>query len=472
MDIENTLHKLLKNFKSAPFLFIGSGFSRRYLGTEDWKNLLKKFCSPYISPFDYYFSSAEGKLNKPATLMAKDFHEVWWKSDIFKDSRKNYCGEMNRIDSPLKFEISKYLSSKKLENLSPDLINEIKHLKEATFDGIITTNWDKLLENIFENKNFDTFIGQKDLLSLNSQEIGEIYKIHGSIDNYNSLVLTEEDYIDFNKRNPYLAAKLLTIFIEHPIIFIGYSISDPNIIEILKSITVCLSSSGLNKLNDNLFFIKPIFDNSEDSIEKSVITTDNLNLKITVIEAKNYTPIYKTLAKYKRKLSAKQISKTMYKSITYTDLLEDIILDNKDYEPKNIILETIPSMQGAKNYVPFYKYLNKGGFLNKSDINAEVCPKLVSRYNTGINEFITQQIREKMGHVQEEISATSTFEFNLNPNEILLRILQCSKESIDINAFKLSILSNIDKLRDKSYKNLSILRKMIRIYDWLVYSKI
>ena len=54
----------------------------------------------------------------------------------------------------------------------------------------------------------------------------------------------------------YLAAKLITIFIEHPIVFIGYSINDSNIKEILSSIVKCLNQEKIKKLQNNLFFVE------------------------------------------------------------------------------------------------------------------------------------------------------------------------------------------------------------------------
>ena len=45
-------------------------------------------------------------------------------------------------------------------------------------------------------------------------------------------------------KNPYLAAKLLSIFIEHPIIFIGYSLDDENIRSILCSISAMMSKDS------------------------------------------------------------------------------------------------------------------------------------------------------------------------------------------------------------------------------------
>jgi hypothetical protein len=63
---------------------------------------------------------------------------------------------------------------------------------------------------------FKVYIGQDQLLFSDAQGVGEIYKIHGSADDRESPILSAADYDRFGERNPYLAAKLLTIFVEHP----------------------------------------------------------------------------------------------------------------------------------------------------------------------------------------------------------------------------------------------------------------
>lgn len=132
------------------------------------------------------------------------------------------------------------------------LLEELDLCKKIVIDGIITTNYDNLLEKIFSD--FKTYIGKEELFFSSPQGVGEIYKIHGCQSKPNSLILTHEDYISFEKRNPYLAAKLLTIFTEHPIIFIGYSLTDENILKILNSIAQCLTNDNLQKLKNRLIF--------------------------------------------------------------------------------------------------------------------------------------------------------------------------------------------------------------------------
>jgi hypothetical protein len=75
-SIADRLTHHLSRFTSAPFLFVGSGFSRRYLGLETWESLLKRFAEPLPRDYGYYASKANGSLPHAASLMAEDFHEI------------------------------------------------------------------------------------------------------------------------------------------------------------------------------------------------------------------------------------------------------------------------------------------------------------------------------------------------------------------------------------------------------------
>lgn len=88
---------------------------------------------------------------------------------------------------------------------------------------------------------YKTYAGQNELIFSAIQGIAEIYKIHGSIENPETIVINEEDYDEFQNKAAYLTSKLLTIFMEYPIVFLGYSISDANILRILHEIVNCLT---------------------------------------------------------------------------------------------------------------------------------------------------------------------------------------------------------------------------------------
>ncbi len=251
-DLKKQTISLLSTSSSAPFLFVGSGFSKRYIGLPDWNGLLSVFAK---NPKDYarLKSSAGSDLPLTAKLLGEEFHDRWWTENEYEESR-NLMGEtMQNKTSAIRFEISKYLL-----NLTKSkdyfLKEEVAILSTLNVDGIITTNWDDFLERILPE--YTVYTGQNELLFSNSQGISEIYKIHGCAKKPESLVLTSDDYDNFNNLNPYLASKLMTLFVEHPIIFIGYSLDDSNIRTLLHSISKVLNQEKLNKLSRNLIFLK------------------------------------------------------------------------------------------------------------------------------------------------------------------------------------------------------------------------
>ena len=247
MEVQNKLSEILKENGHGPFLFFGSGISRRYLGLAIWKDLLRHFCSQ-IKEFEYYVSSANSDLTRTASLMAEDYREIWWTSNELKQEREKFKKKVKYRTSPLKISISEYVKEISNVKFSEEnkLYDEIFELRKSNIDGIITTNWDLLTENLFSD--YKVFVGQKELLLSTPQNIGEIYKIHGCCTQPDSLIVTEEDYKKFEKNNPYLAAKLVTIFVENPVVFMGYSLYDPNIKSLLSSIVRGIGAENIKKI--------------------------------------------------------------------------------------------------------------------------------------------------------------------------------------------------------------------------------
>lgn len=304
MSITESLKEIIKASPTAPFLFIGSGFSRRYLGLEDWKGLLSRFGSKLPSGFIRYVSESNGDLALAAEKMSDPYSEYWW-SLPESEEIANKPEWHTHISSPLRYDICEYLKSCDMDNRG--LENELKILtsSKTIIDGIITTNWDLLLENLFAKDNYKVYVGQGSLLFSNPQKIAEIYKIHGCCTDPKSLVLTKKDYDDFHKKNPYLAAKLLSIFIEHPIIFMGYSLHDENIRSILCSISEMMSNEEHRaKLANNLIFINWEKDGI-DSISKTHLNfSESKSIPITEIKTDDFSKIFLALQGNERKIPA------------------------------------------------------------------------------------------------------------------------------------------------------------------------
>lgn len=103
-----------------------------------------------------------------------------------------------------------------------------------------------------------------------------------------------------------MAAKLITIFIEHPVVFLGYSISDSNIQEILQSIVACLDNANIQKLQDNLIFVE--WTSDEDyamTIERQdIMMANKVNLPVIKIKTHSFKDVYELLQYYERSIPA------------------------------------------------------------------------------------------------------------------------------------------------------------------------
>lgn len=343
MSLKSKIIEHLSQFHTAPFLFIGSGLPRRYLGIDDWTGLLRRMSDLTDRPYEYYRASGDGSEPRIATEIAKDLHVKWWDSDNFSESRDNFKSDSINKESAFKIEIAK-LIDKMSENYPelPDLQKELATLQNATIDGIITTNWDLLLEGLFPD--FKIFIGQEELLFSSTQEIGEIYKIHGCCTSPNSLVVTENDYKSFDKRNPYLAAKLLTIFVEHPIFFLGYSLSDPNVSQILGSIASCLTNSNIDQLRDRLILVHWERDRRDFQINDTNIITEKFNIPVKVISTAEFTPVFEALCEVPRKFPARilrRLKQHVYNLVQDNDPDNHLYVVDIDNESDTSMLDVV-----------------------------------------------------------------------------------------------------------------------------------
>lgn len=404
-DIENQLAKILSESASAPFLFIGSGFSRRYINLPDWEGLLQQFST---KPFASYLGRANNDIPTATLDLARVYYEEWWADTVGKEHIYESKDWLNKTESPLKYEISEYLKNYNISDAmldNPELL-ELRN-ERVVIDGIITTNWDLLLEKIFPK--LKVYVGQSDILFKNPQEIGEILKIHGCCTRHNSLILSSTDYEGFNKRNPYLASKLISIFLEKPVIFLGYSIRDKNITDILEVIeSVIDSEDKVAQLAKNMIFVERA--KGDDEISKIVKNINGKSLTFTNIKTDDFGKVFKALQHAERKIPVeilRMFREQIYNivnskdkanlrlkiidfesmlegediefvagvgvasnsdygmkglsGITAMNLCEDIIFDNIHFELGSIG-EILPDLvKNTPTYIPIRKYINASG---------------------------------------------------------------------------------------------------------------
>lgn len=518
MEIQD-IKEYIGEFKRAPFLFVGSGMSRRYLNIEDWNGLLNRFAESIGIEYQYLLSSAEQNLPMVASELAERFHTKWWEEEEYEKSRKKYKNSCTDRDSALKIEISHYIKGC-ISNLTKDsdLIEEISLLKKVVIDGIITTNWDNFLESLFTD--FKTYVGQNELIFSSPQGIGEIYKIHGCSSQPNSLVLTERDYESFEKRNPYLAAKLLTIFTEHPVIFLGYSLQDENILKILDSISSCLTSENIKKLQDRLIFIQWNPDATETKFINETISVNGIRIPVKSIIVSNFKSTFTALSQIERKFPARmlrqlkehvydlvidndkqsklfvqnidsdtknienlevvfgvgainKIAGAGYKRIGRNELIENLV-KNKPLDINKIVSDTLPeSLKGTK-YIPFFKYLKENGNISSEkkliNLNEEriskhyELAKNISFYYPTVGSYIKRKLEiENLKLNLRQIIKKYDWKVFLQIFPYIDKTTYSSTELLEIITENYAILEGNNSMERNTFY------KLICFYDWLKY---
>lgn len=365
------LANLLKNMGSLPFLFIGSGLTKRYLNTPTWEELLKKIAARTEIPYAKFKLSARSKVDPDIREESNFFYaaiaseiEVAYNDCFFIKSNDFFQKKYSELESyfedddfnPFKYEISRIMTeavdSFDINSISknPEL-SALSRISSHNIAGIITTNYDTFLEKYFFN-NYDVLIGNRNILVRDIIGIDEFYKIHGCSSIPSSIIINSDDYYNYNSKQTYLAAKMLTTFIEHPIIFIGFGLKDPNIDSFLKSITNALDDIQLIQLADRLILIE--WDETISDYSAGSYNFNGLQIKKFVLS--DFTLLYKTLYENRATYSP-MVYKRFKKSIF------EIVRTNKPSDTIEVSSEVLDSDGNGKYVIGFPK-----GVSNSSEL--------------------------------------------------------------------------------------------------------
>lgn len=520
--MNNEIIEIVKNFNSTPFLFVGSGLTMRYLNLPKWDELLTVFAKR-INNDEFIYNSYEndaknyklkvGLLPKIAELIEIDFNRKWFKEPNFRQLDGEYLSFVKSGTSPFKAEIAMYIkNSSKLNIKYKNEVNKLSEISKKSITGIITTNYDCFIENVTDN--YTKYIGQNQLLFSATQGLSEIYKIHGCITIPDAIVINENDYIDFDENSSYLAAKLMTLFVEYPIIFIGYSLNDRNVQEILQSIVKCMTNENINKLQNNFIFIeyKRDYKDSEVKISPHTFVFKDKTINMTKISLSNFELLYDALTTKKNKIPVKlmrlfkeelyyytmtgvpnskirvaNIDDTMAKDedlviaivkpsdisglkglagLTIDEWYTDIILDNISYTADEILETAYEPLIIRSTILPLNKYLSKA---------TKEFPRCIDRVkDIKFNNIISKSIRDNRNTRKIKNRTVQNIWSEYPFDKAIVLIAYLNENEINIDDLE-NILKEIFNKSPKIFDNLqqntkSDLRRIIRIYDYLKYN--
>jgi len=297
-EVTADIAKVIADASCQPILFIGSGFTQRYAQGPSWEGLLRLLaerCPLIEKNFFYYMQTYKDNLLSIGSVFSDKYHEWAWNA-----GKDNYPPEYFEANMPsdifMKHEIARIL-----KDLGPDpkgsygsaaLDSEIAALRAISAHAIVTTNYDEVIEPLFPD--YERVISQQ-ILRKPFLAIGEIFKIHGCVSQPDTIVVTEADYQRFDEDHKYLSAKLLTYFIEHPLVFIGYRANDPNIKKILSDVDRMVRAHEYD-LVPNIYILErdeAITDKSWPPRDKVLSVAPDRNIRIKSISASSFEWVFR-----------------------------------------------------------------------------------------------------------------------------------------------------------------------------------
>lgn len=535
MEVTMALKNLL-NGNKLPILFIGSGFSRRYLNSPDWEGLLIKVYE-YIGKTTRDFKTlkqriknasdnrnlTDGNLNAlVASAIEEEFNNAFYKNETLLELYGHWIDEEV---NPFRKTIATILSNLEPVKEKRAELEQFKTLRDKSI-ATITTNYDQLLEQVLKFPSESVFIGQSQLFNPQSLELGELYKIHGCISNPDEIIITDKDYEHFKDNARLFSAKLLTLISENPVIFIGYSLNDPNMHQILTDLVGCLTDDQIRKLN-NHFYLVDYEKGQQELIEKEFMFVAHsyhnakTSFPISVISTDNYLKVYKelstltpsmhinTVKQVKRivkeivvesteaneekdevitilledisKLdeshqkfaiaigNAKEMTSNLfgYQTRPVQSIFEDILFDNQNFNHKQLITGTYENVYlKTKRKLPLYKYI-----YCMSEADLINFPNVYTHYKEHqiINDYLNNQLRATLEKIPK-ITSVDQIPEAITLYRTYAFILKNIK-NLPLKEVEAFLKNEFSKYSTFDRNEKSHLHRLIAVYDLVKYKK-
>jgi hypothetical protein len=252
-----SIKELLTSTSARPVLFLGAGITRRYLNAPSWMELLEEVASMaglQTDEFNYICQKANNDPAQIGTLLIEIVHEWAWSKGKNKFPAHFFKAGMDRSIF-LKHLVSEYLKTFSSKEIAKEFTDEVELIKKTMPHAIITTNFDTFIDRLFDD--YELILGEK-IIPLAATITGELFKIHGSISEPSTLVLTSDDYARFTKKRKYISSKMMTYFAEYPVIILGYGLGDTNVNALISDLGEAMREKG--GLLDNVFYVEWVSD--------------------------------------------------------------------------------------------------------------------------------------------------------------------------------------------------------------------
>lgn len=188
----------------GPVLFVGAGWTRNAVHGEQallWTDLAAKFRA-----------ALEHDIGKDRTL------DPLWLAELFRQR----FGD-DALVTLLRQSIPDQL-------LLPGALHHA--LSAIQWRAILTVNYDTLLERTFRPiQRVQVCVDDVDMVGSVARDAIELIHLHGVLERPDTIVLAFEEYRRYPEAHPGLLAKVRQLFLQHPVLFVGFGVTDPNFLQ-------------------------------------------------------------------------------------------------------------------------------------------------------------------------------------------------------------------------------------------------
>lgn len=436
--------------------FVGAGVSRNVSGMPSWYELIVKMANAAN-----YSKCETCAHKKPKCKNTCNFKEEYTPDEFLKIPQ--YVANKNKHT---------YLD---LIKSSFPVLQVNSPLSKAIFEihpaHIITTNYDNLLEtssNFFRSQ-YDLIIKDVDLLNSNKNKY--IIKMHGDLNDLNSIVLKESDYLNYSQNHILIETFIKALLTDHTLLFLGYSLSDYNIKLIISWINYMRTQNNAIRKNGIGYLVlhKKISKSEEKYFKNNGIEIiyindipliDNIPSELNLDAGKKLYSFLKVIAEpnletafdYKLLFKDAVHFACQFKFVDLRNLMK--LLYIKGYVKQAGQLK----LYNEKDYNHLYEFLNDG---------CTESIKLQQLFiNAGIGIIFHQKLEQDKTYTILEFKFYENIISDLYKNELfclylqnryieIAETIQTEKATLEDSCFYMSIVNDFDKSISENFSKIN-----------------
>lgn len=527
------LDNLIEN-NEFPVVFIGAGISKRFLvNFPDWTSLLEEFWEKlglqnFYGEFNNIVDNIQREHPEYTEIEIDHYANISMGSMLEEKYNRAFNKGTVKIDgftakdafktktSPFKNAVAERFKTYTIKDHMAQEFNTFKKMLLKT-QIILTTNYDTFIEESYNsesNYQIKKYVGQKGFFQ-GTYGYAELYKLHGSVESPNDIVIAENDYEKFDKNSVLISAKIISMMMNSPIIFIGYSLTDTNVRKIIKEFTRSLTEDEILILENRLVLIE--YSEGEQELIEEVINDTDLGCKLKIIKTDNFGKLFKTVSTINQGIAPTEVRKYQHvikeliidrgkkgalnsvllspeeldkleenlltKNITvalgdakYIFQIPDLISYSLDYisdkdEISNEIRMRFAVNQNGKSRFPIHKILDRG-LINGSGLHPTEKEKLIQKidqfsdFSMHYNKIVSSSVLLMDAFTVEEITSMVSKKANV------YETLSYNIQRLNLDDLKKFLIEELVELKEKGEIKIGTqLRRLLLLYDILKYKR-